>query len=181
MKRFKQFLRKNALWIALLGYLLYQRVPLTHFDNSQIGNSIPAPELTNPDGSSFEKTGGRPLRAAQEGSQSRQVIILWASWCGPCEVQLQLFEAAVHAGLLPAEQVFAVNIGEDLKVVQDFVREHPVSYQTLVATEAWVEAAVGLQATPTVLHLTNWSLIEHISTGLNTFGVLRSQRFLAGE
>ena len=58
-------------------------------------------------------------------------VDFWASWCGPCRQSLPLYEA-LHKRL-PADhfQILAVNLDEELKDAENFLKRHPVSYTVL--------------------------------------------------
>ena len=41
---------------------------------------------------------------------SNQILIYWATWCGPCKIELERFQSAVNEGSLPPNNVWALNI-----------------------------------------------------------------------
>ncbi len=58
-------------------------------------------------------------------------VDFWASWCGPCRQSLPLYEALYKR--LPADhfQILAVNLDEERKDAENFLKRHPVSYTVL--------------------------------------------------
>ncbi len=58
-------------------------------------------------------------------------VDFWASWCGPCRQSLPLYEALKER--LPADrfQILAVNLDEERKDAENFLKRHPVSYTVL--------------------------------------------------
>jgi thiol-disulfide isomerase/thioredoxin len=59
-------------------------------------------------------------------------VDFWASWCGPCRQSLPLYEELYQR--MPTEhfQILAVNLDEDLKDAEKFLKRHPVSYPVLL-------------------------------------------------
>jgi thiol-disulfide isomerase/thioredoxin len=74
-------------------------------------------------------------------------VDFWASWCGPCRQSLPLYEALNKR--LPADQfqILAVNLDEQRKDAENFLKRHPVSYPVLLdpagnSARAWTVLAM---------------------------------------
>ncbi len=73
----------------------------------------------------------------------------WATWCGPCRVEMpsmqRLYERLKASGL----EIVAVNLQEDRRSVQRFVDELGLSFPVLLDTTGRVGATYGARSIPT--------------------------------
>lgn len=83
-----------------------------------------------------------------------QVVVMefWATWCGPCRLEGQLFERVMDAFRQhPAVAFLAVNVDEDRAGVPDFVKEE--RWTTPVVYAQGLDQLLGVRALPSVLIL----------------------------
>jgi thiol-disulfide isomerase/thioredoxin len=92
--------------------------------------------------------GGRASLASLKG----KVVVLdfWATWCGPCLSELPDYVRFAERNRARGVEVVGVvfDSGEP-KEIQDFVREHRVTYRQLLGNDDMAEAFGGNQGFPT--------------------------------
>lgn len=166
----RRLLNRHGWWFALLAIILAYRLPLTFSDSEKSGKQVGKPVLLSHT--------GQVLDLNRSPWTGRQVLLLWATWCKPCKLQLSLIKGAVGIGLLAPGAIIAVNTGEEPATVDAFVSEHdfPVTYA--IANDEWVSKALDLQITPTMIFMRDLREIDGFSSGLTTFGLLRAAWYL---
>jgi len=92
--------------------------------------------------------GGRASLASLKG----KVVVLdfWATWCGPCLSELPDYVRFAERNRARGVEVIGVvfDSGQP-KEIQDFVREHRVTYRQLLGNDDMAEAFGGNQGFPT--------------------------------
>ena len=103
--------------------------------------------------------GGRANLAAFKG----KVVVLdfWATWCGPCLAELPEYVAFAARNRGHGVEVVGVvfDSGEPQEI-QDFVREHHLTYRQLLGTDDMAEAFGGNQGFPTTFVIDGQGLIR---------------------
>ncbi|UCF97915.1 MAG: TlpA family protein disulfide reductase [Spirochaetaceae bacterium] len=73
----------------------------------------------------------------------------WATWCGPCRIEMPSMERLYQRLKAKGLEIVAVNLQEDRKSVQRFVDEYDLSFPVLLDTTGRIGATYGARSIPT--------------------------------
>jgi thiol-disulfide isomerase/thioredoxin len=106
-----------------------------------------------------------------------KVLLFWASWCGPCTVELSRFAAAVNEGKLKADRVIAVSMDDDNAAYEQAIKQREYPFRTYL-DRSGLARRLGVRLTPTVLHVSKDGTVEYASSGMSFVGTWRARWFL---
>lgn len=107
-----------------------------------------------------------------------QVLVFWATWCGPCKVEMARLNRMVKAGELQREDVLAISIMEEAKVVEDFMREKDYQFVGLVDSTGEAARQYNVSGTPTIVFVDEAGIVEWQTMGLSPSLEMRVKRFV---
>lgn len=161
---------RSLLYVLLWGWIafqVYKRAP-TWWDSYQLENKK-APITTAFDFDGTEVTlpfsGGQPT-----------LLVFWATWCGPCKIELGRLQSAIEDGDIPAHRIFAISLQESPQVVKNFLKDNPYTFNVLLDPTGRSVKTWPISGTPTVAHIDPNGVIKWISTGLSPTGIYRAKR-----
>jgi cytochrome c biogenesis protein CcmG, thiol:disulfide interchange protein DsbE len=164
----------NKLWkLIYFGVMLaavavlIQRLPAWYRLNQVKGSEIQPFQVTSIDGKSHTLPSGR-----------RQVLIFWATWCPPCEMELARFDRAIGEGELPSEGVLAISLNEHPKLVWEISQKRGYKLTVMADPRGNSLNSLEVAATPTTYHIDETGTVVHASTGVSPLGIMRAKRFL---
>ncbi|HJW89300.1 MAG TPA: redoxin domain-containing protein [Anaerolineales bacterium] len=127
-------------------------------DSPSIGKAAPDFELQN--------LSGESVRLSE--LRGRVVIInFWATWCGPCRLEMPAIQARYDRH--PAElEVLAVNFDEPQAAVQAFVNELGLTFTVLLDPGAQVQDLYRVRGYPTTYLVDPDGVVREVHIGLMT-------------
>lgn len=88
------------------------------------------------------------------GSTKGKVVLVdfWATWCGPCKVEIPAFVEMYGRYKSQGFEVVGVSMDTDLAAIRTFAGEHAISYPILIGAGAdGVTRAWGVSGLPTTV------------------------------
>lgn len=136
----------------------------------------PAPRILIPklDGSVFDSE----IINEKHGEKKGLVLVFWATWCPPCEVELKRINNLIQQGEVPADSVIAISIQEDPNLVARVVKDRDYKFQIAVSSETTLARQFKVAGTPTIIFIDPEKKIRWISSGLSPFLEFRIKNFL---
>jgi thiol-disulfide isomerase/thioredoxin len=110
------------------------------------------------------------------GQGKREIVLFWASWCGPCMVEFQRFKDSVESGAIPAEKIYALNPFETVESVMRFAKKNKYPFQ-FIADGGKLAHTIGVRITPTTL-LVKDGIIKTMSSGISPLGVTKAENLV---
>lgn len=158
----------NIITVVILIAFLIKQGPSILNNFSQSGKELPTREYkilsTEPASS---------IIFPQENQN--KILFFWATWCGPCKVEMARLKSSVEAGKIPARDIIAINPFEEETVVKKFLKQSPFPFLFVEAPEMARELQVEL--TPTTVFVKDKKVVR-MSSGMSLIGIWRAELFL---
>jgi len=97
---------------------------------------------------------GEPVRLADRKGKDVIVIDFWATWCKPCVELLPKVTAVTAEYKAKGVTFLAVNVGEDVDTVREFLKENKLETPVVFDFEGEIAGRYSGDGEPTVLPLT---------------------------
>jgi peroxiredoxin len=100
------------------------------------------------------------------------VLNFWATWCGPCRVEMPAFEAAYRENQPRTLTVMAINYAEPRQLVLDFGDELGLSFPLLLDPDGSVHELYQIRGYPSTMFIAPDGTLAAAHIGLLTEGQL---------
>jgi thiol-disulfide isomerase/thioredoxin len=89
------------------------------------------------------------------------VLDFWATWCGPCIAEIPEYSEFTRKNQGRGVEVVGVVVDSgDPQDIQDFVREHRITYRQLLGNEETMDAFGGNRGLPTTFVIDRQGVIR---------------------
>jgi peroxiredoxin len=106
---------------------------------------------------------GRTVSLADYRGQKKVVVTFWASWCGPCRMEMPAliqFYKKNHNAASDFE-ILAVSIDEDTKEAEDFAAKQKLNFPVLLDPRQKVANAFKVEGIPTMFVIDKDGRVTH--------------------
>lgn len=166
----KWFSKKSNLFTLILFiFVLIQKAPLLfeNMKNEGVVLSSETYEVLN------KNIGKDAINFPSPNSKS--IAIFWATWCGPCKIEMNRLKSSVENGKIPAGAIIAINPFETKEESRKFIATNAYPFTFIDAPN--ISQKLNIHATPTTAFFENGKIIS-ISSGMSLFGIWRAEYFL---
>jgi thiol-disulfide isomerase/thioredoxin len=95
------------------------------------------------------------------------LLDIWATWCDPCRDALPIYEQLQKQYGAQGLRVYAINMDEDPRQIDKFVRDLNVQLPILRENDGVVEKSLGVRLMPTTFLLDRQGRLRHRHEGFN--------------
>ena len=179
----KELLAGAALGL-ILGVILYTTNPALHdIDMTLIStsnhNGIPAidtilPGSTAPDFKLLDAVTKQPV-TLQQFNGKPVILNFWATWCGPCKVEMPHLQDAHNTYSKYDLTILAINYGEDTTTVLSFASALGLTFRTLLDETGTVQTQYQVRGYPTTIFVNTDGTISHTHIGMLNPNMLSQQ------
>jgi thiol-disulfide isomerase/thioredoxin len=106
------------------------------------------------------------------------MLNFWASWCGPCRIEIPHMIEAYDEYRDEGLEIIAVNLREPPERVQEAVEQFGMPFTVLLDEKGMVGQAYYIRGIPTSLFLNEEGVIETVHVG--TLNKETLHRYIAG-
>lgn len=161
----------NLALAGVLAFLVYQRMPgvIDHFRAE--GEPMPAFTVSLLDGQVHDSVADKGNRA----------IVFWATWCGPCGVELRRIQRGIESGEISPESVIAISSFEDAALLRSEAANRHYTFRIGVDVDGQVARLFGISATPTVVLRSRDNRMVWMTSGISPTLIWRMARFFQSE
>ena len=93
------------------------------------------------------------------------LINFWASWCGPCRYEMPFIQEVYEEWSGQGLVVLAINKGESLSTVKDFMQSYNLSFPALLDINQYVALEYNIRSIPTTFFIDKDGIIQAIKVG----------------
>ena len=93
-------------------------------------------------------------------------VNFWATWCGPCRREMPMMTEIYNEYSDQGFSIVAVSVGEDSATVQDYLKENPVPFTTVLDSDRAISTQFNIKALPTSFLVDSTGNILRTGTGV---------------
>lgn len=155
-------------FIFILVFLIYKRAP--DFINHFKAEGAYAPHFK------VEKISGEMIDS--DNLRKPLILIFWATWCGPCQLELSRINQMILTKKIPQDGVLAISIQEDNSIVERIRTERNYKFNIALDRDGSIAKLFKINSTPSIIFIEKNTKIKWMSAGLSPLLEIRISNFL---
>ena len=152
----------------IVAYLILNWAPIAWRNYNEQGKLSPQ--------FSVQLLEGTTLNSAEV--EGPMVVVFWATWCGPCTLELMRIQRLVRNGEIPRDSVLAISQEKDLELIRATVKERGYSFPIGWDSTGELFHRFAINVTPTLVVLDSEKTIAWTTSGLSPTLELRLRSHL---
>lgn len=119
----------------------------------------PAPEITS------TMLDGSPFKLQDRNAESILLVDFWATWCGPCVMELPILMKVAEQYSDRGVRLFAINQGEDKETIQQFLNQKKWDLNVVLDQEGAASTAYAVEGIPQLVIIDKQGKIQSVHVG----------------
>ena len=121
------------------------------------------------EGDTFPDLGTFQMEGKLPDSLKGKVVIVdfWASWCGPCKESFPVMDELQGRFAKQGLVILAVNVDDTKGAMDDFLKEHPATFNVIRDAKKKLVSKVNIQSMPTSFVLNGEGKIVSVHKGFH--------------
>ncbi len=161
----------NTISLLLISFILYKQAPAVVNNFKKEGTKLAPKEY-------IEIRTQSKIHFPELTKNRKTLAIFWATWCGPCKIEMKRLHQSVLEGKLRPEQIYAINAFENKSTIRKFIGQSP--YQFNFISSPYAARQLEVKSTPTTI-LLDGENVTSMSSGLSFIGIWRAEQYLASN
>ena len=143
-------------------------------DRPAIANNEPAPEFALP------SLDGRTVSLADYRGKKKLVVSFWASWCGPCRMEMPALRTFYEQHRKNSDnfEIVAISLDEDTEDAQAFATKEKLPFPVLLDPRNTTAQAYGAETIPTLYVVDENGKVVYGEVGYDVLLQMQLARYL---
>jgi peroxiredoxin len=121
----------------------------------------PAPDF------SLQTLDGRPVTVSEFKGKRLVIVSFWASWCGPCRMEMPVLRGFYEKNQGKAFEVLAISIDQDPRAAEKFAKEKKLPFPVLLDEGQKVAETYQVKGIPSLFIIDKDGTIDYFQEGFN--------------
>lgn len=156
---------RNVFTVLIVAFVIYKQYPVIKNNFQQEDQGLEPVEVA---------IFGQEKKVNFPPKNGRAIAIFWATWCGPCKIEMERLKSSVESDAIPRDRIFAINPFESPEVIGRFVKGNNYPFQFI---DSSIAKDLGVSSTPTTLFIDETKIVS-MSSGMSLWGIWRAELFL---